>query len=223
MKALPTQFDSGRLSTAVATPTCSSCCCCCCCATAIVATSVVSAQRVNYAGKRNGVGSRGWYVAIAALFLPVAVLIGWWISRAAQAYPGNCGFVENKWGEYLDCAVDPALPGLIGGVGAAFLLLWLAYRRVRAVLPLLTAAFTMVVFIAVFVLEFFIGGIIVGALLNAGGPLLYLALAAAAIGLITTNWSRSLERDHAAFVADEATSDAIAAGGDDAPPPTHDD
>ncbi|NTV38773.1 MAG: hypothetical protein HGA51_02275 [Demequinaceae bacterium] len=77
MKALPTQFDSGRLGVAVATPTCSSCCCCCCCVTSVATVVGASAVTATALARRDGQQfPRAWgLLAVALLFVTVALSV----------------------------------------------------------------------------------------------------------------------------------------------------
>jgi len=73
MKALPTQFDDARLTSAVATPTCSSCCCCCCCVATVISSSITPTQRVHRGGRENSVRYRR-LLTVLAVVIPLAYI-----------------------------------------------------------------------------------------------------------------------------------------------------
>lgn len=78
MKKLISQFDTRKFGIYVTTPSCCGCCCCCCCSLATsITSSVLLAKRINHEGKVKNIPYKNLYVALAALFLPIAGLISY--------------------------------------------------------------------------------------------------------------------------------------------------
>ncbi|PKQ25225.1 MAG: hypothetical protein CVT64_11015 [Actinobacteria bacterium HGW-Actinobacteria-4] len=198
MKALATQFETDRKTSAVATPTCSSCCCCCCCLATVVSTSGVAALRVNAEGQRNGVAIPGVYVLLAALFAPIAVVVGVLVANVVPLVPGVCagGFDSYGNGYARGCVVEPGFAGLIAGVIAAGVILWLTFRGARVSNRWGRLGSLYALFIVGFVIEFVVGGFLLLSLAY-GGIIVYMVVAgAAAVGVLVA-YNRRLSRENA--------------------------
>ncbi len=77
MKKQICQFDTGKLTESVATPTCSSCCCCCCCLTTAITTSTLLTHRIAAETKGKKIASRRTLLLASALFIPFSLAIGY--------------------------------------------------------------------------------------------------------------------------------------------------
>lgn len=163
------------MTSAVATPTCSSCCCCCCCLAAVANASMLAAERVNEEGRRNEVPHRELYVALAALFFPLSVVLG------VVAYQ-----------------VSDGLNGLVVGVVASIVILWAAYRGVRTADLATKLSGLYVLFVVTLVVEFVAGGFLV--LTGAGA--LYLVLALTAVTFVIVAMVRRMSQGEQAVLTE---------------------
>lgn len=77
MKKQICQFDTGKLTESVATPTCSSCCCCCCCLTTAITSSRLLTHRIALETKNKKIASRTSLLIASALFIPFSILVGY--------------------------------------------------------------------------------------------------------------------------------------------------
>lgn len=198
MKTLKTQFDDHRLSSAVATPTCSSCCCCCCCLATTVASSTLLAQRVAKEGERHHVADRYILTVIAALFVPIV---------GALMYAGAVLLLEltksctqesyfsttlNGPRSYNVCSNPTAgfvLPLLIL---IPFAVLFYLYSRVYVAKPAKRAALVTVLIAISFIAEFFAGAFLI---LTGIGGIAYLLLIPVFVGWITVWYRKHLNKE----------------------------
>ncbi len=200
MKALPTQFDNHRLSSAVATPTCSSCCCCCCCLATSIGASSLLAQRIGREGEKHQIPHRHLLTTLSALFVPIVgllVYMGFWtinslLTTCTERYYNNrYGYLPDS---YTICtnpgsaAIAPLL--LI----APFLVLWFLYSRVQIHNPARRALLVTVLIAIAFSLEFVGGAALI--LFTAGiGGIAYLALVPVIIGWISVWYHRHIGKE----------------------------
>jgi H+/gluconate symporter-like permease len=94
MKALTTQFDDGKLSNTVATPTCCCCCCCCCCLTTSVLATTTLTKSISKNCNENKDDRKPLLVTLAALTIPISLMlsqsfIGILASSASTNYESN--------------------------------------------------------------------------------------------------------------------------------------
>ncbi len=195
MKTLTTQFERNPFGATVATPTCSSCCCCCCCLAATISTSSLLAQRINKEAKAIELRHRRWWVALAALFLPITggitYVFSWIIPRLTQ----NCwNHFDDYSGDTLRvCAPSDDVAALI--VVAAISIIGfvaLLYWRVKFPRPLGRAVLVTVLYVAAFMLEL-IGG--AALILTGAGGVVYLILVPVIVGWISAWYHRHLGKD----------------------------
>lgn len=191
MKTLPTQFDSGRLSPAVGTPSCcgSSCCCCCCIGTVAGASMLVGMQ-VNHEAKVNNAKRRGLWVTLAALFVPIAALVGVASRVLMEQFFRNC-YVTDRGNE--TCLSPAPEPAFFIAVVAAIAILWLAYWRARHTNPFLIAIAATSGTVVALVVE--AGAILLGISMGFGF-LIWLGILIAAIAL-PVRYSKKLHEDEA--------------------------
>ncbi len=206
MKALPTQFDKDRLSSAVATPTCSSCCCCCCCLATTISTSSLLAQKIGKEGELHQVKNRHLLTVLAALFVPiVAVLVymGYWIINIAL---GGC---ITDITQPLNSCSDAGLAYLIPLVFIVPLLtLWFLYSSVKIEYPLMRAVqITGLIAVAV------IGeALLVAPLVFTGvGGIIYLISIPIIVGWISVWYHKRIAKDY----VDEEVSEPGQSGASD--------
>lgn len=178
MKPLATQFETGRMASAVATPTCSSCCCCCCCLATTAVSTTLLAQRVSREGQRNDVRYKTLHTVLAVLVVPVALLL-WgllWlaIEGIMAALPdGTCDRVQ--FDPYGSCQPIYEASWVVVGVLAPVLVVWFLFARVRVSRPFRSAAIVTLVTVVAFALEFAAGaGFIL--VTQGGGAFVYLLL-----------------------------------------------
>lgn len=219
MKALPSQFDRGPLTTAVATPTCSSCCCCCCCLATTISTSSLLAQRINREGKKKRIPRATLYTTLAALYLPIVAAVMYFGSWAVaplkncQPFTGTLGDLSY---EYQDCSAVGSLLSAIVLFGAPFFVLWFLYRRVQVAEPLRRAVLVTLLIALAFGLEFVIGA----ALILATAGIAYAILVPAMIAWVVTWYARHIGKEFSNDGAEPgAEPDGPALPPDGAPPP----
>jgi len=197
MKALPTQFDNKRLSSAVATPTCSSCCCCCCCLATSVTASTLLAQRIAKEGKKHQVFNRNVLTVLAALFVPIVaalVYFGFWtinmlLRRCTDRTYGISGYSDQHYTVCTNPGAAWIIPLLII---APFLVLLYLYARVRMRNPLGRATLVTALIAVAFTAEFFGGAILI---LTGVGGIVYIILVPVIIGWITVWYHRHLGKE----------------------------
>lgn len=187
MKTLQTQFDAKRLSTAVATPTCSSCCCCCCCLATTLSTSSLLAQRINKESTKKQMPSSTLLTVLAALFVPVVgvlVYFGFWTINmlfktcTERSYGGTYGG-SNTYTVCTNPAAGWLIPLLII---VPCLVLWFLYRQVAIRNPFNRAMLVTFLVAVAFVAEFFGGAALI---LTGVGGIVYLLLVPVIIGWIS--------------------------------------
>lgn len=163
MKRQISQFDTGRLTVAVATPTCSSCCCCCCCLTTAVASSSILTKRIATETKANNISNRKSLLAISALFVPISVAVGyfgfWLINIVAstcttKTYESYGSGPANTYEICTNPAANFALPIVII---SPFVVLTYLYTRAKIPHPKRRAILAMIVIAVGFAIEFFAG------------------------------------------------------------------
>jgi hypothetical protein len=199
MKALQTQFDDRRLSSAVATPTCSSCCCCCCCLATSIASSTLLAQRVAKEGEKHKVFNRHLLTVLAALFVPIVGLLvyfGFWtintLLRTCTLHYYQFSTKGIGRESYTVCTNPGAgliLPLLLI---APFLVLLYLYARVHIEKPVLRAAMVTALIAVAFTIEFFGGAALI---LTGVGGIVYLIMVPVIVGWITVWYHRHLGRE----------------------------
>ena len=188
MKALATQFDNRRLSSAVATPTCSSCCCCCCCLATSIASSSLLAQRINREAKVKNVPNRGLLVTAGALYIPIIALVSYLLAYTLSVF------------RYANETIVYA--GFVGGlISSLFVpacimvgILWFLYSKVAIQNPL-KRAFLVTLLVGVsFVIEFVGGAALI--LFTAGvGAIAYLVLIPFIVGWISVWYHRHIGKE----------------------------
>lgn len=198
MRALITQFDDHRLTSAVATPTCSSCCCCCCCLATSIAASSLLAQRVGKEGEKHQVVNRHLLTVLAALFVPIVgvlVYFGAWtintIFRTCteRSYGTAIGGTRDVYTVCTNPASAAILPLLII---APMLVLWYLYMRVQIKNPLKRAIMVTFLIALAFIIEFIAGA---GMILTGVGGIAYLCLVPVVVGWISVWYHRHIGKE----------------------------
>ena len=142
MKKRVSQFDNDKHLATVATPTCSSCCCCCCCCLAsTLSSSTILARRVHRETKEKKIKSPITLVVLAALFLPVIILIAWGLHSLI-----NSAFEECTQETIYTVCNAPANSLLLPILGLVSILI-LGYIYIRAKMPKPWLRATLVTFI----------------------------------------------------------------------------
>lgn len=198
MKALQTQFDDKRLSSAVATPTCSSCCCCCCCLATSIASSTLLAQRVAKEGEKHQVFNRHLLTVLAALFVPITgalVYFGFWTINlllrtcADKTYEFSGSLGNDHYTVCTNPGAGLIIPLLII---APFLVLLYLYARVRIENPLKRATLVTALIAVAFTAEFFAGAALI---LTGVGGIVYLIMVPIVVGWITVWYHRHIGKE----------------------------
>lgn len=210
MKALQTQFDDKRLSSAVATPTCSSCCCCCCCLATSIASSTLLAQRVAKEGEKHQVFNRHMLTVLAALFVPIVgvlVYFGFWTINlllrtcTEHTYEFSSSYGPDKYTVCTNPGAAWIIPLLII---APFLVLLYLYARVHIENPLKRATLVTALIAVAFTAEFFGGAALI---LTGLGGIVYLIMIPIVVGWITVWYHRHLGKE----VSDSGVAPSIQA------------
>lgn len=161
MRNLPTQFDTGRLSAAVGTPSCCGCsCCCCCCVGTVIGAPIVIGQQLAESGRKNKVPRYEAWVAVGVLAMVLGAAFGGLtrvVNQALHVGPGE----------------PPPEPAFIAAVLATGALLVLAFWKVRRPRPVVSALLTALVVVAAFAVE---AGVIFLGFTTGAGWILYLVL-----------------------------------------------
>jgi hypothetical protein len=198
MKTLPTQFDNSRLSSAVATPTCSSCCCCCCCLATSVAASSLLAQRVAKEGERHQIPNRHALTIIASLFVPIVGLLvyfGFWAinvlletcTERFYQYSNSVG--KNSYTVCTNPGSTWIFPLLII---VPFLVLFFLYNRVQIRQPLKRAVLVTLLIAIAFVVEFASGAALI---LTGVGAFGYILLVPIIVGWISVWYHKNIGKE----------------------------
>jgi hypothetical protein len=198
MKALPTQFDNSRLSSAVATPTCSSCCCCCCCLATSIASSTLLAQRIAKEGEKHQVFNRHMLTVIAALFVPVVGVLVYFGSWTINLLLRTCSsstyeFSGTLGSQHYTVCTSPGAAGVLPLlIIMPFLVLLYLYARVHIAKPVQRAALVTALIAIAFTAEFFGGAFMI---LTGIGGIGYLILVPVIVGWITVWYKRHLSQE----------------------------
>lgn len=212
MKALQTQFDTRRLSNAVATPTCSSCCCCCCCLATSIASSTLLAQRVAKEGENHQVFNRHMLTILAALFVPIVgalVYFGFWtintILRTCTEHTYE--FATSVGNESYTVCTNPGSTWIIPLlIIMPFLVLLYLYARVHIQHPIRRALLVTTLIAIAFTLEFIAGAALI---LTGFGGLVYLLMVPVIVGWITIWYHRHLGRETSNSIAQPSQAAAM--------------
>lgn len=165
MRQRISQFDSGKLTEAVATPTCSSCCCCCCCLTTAAASSSILTKRILVETKNNKSSFRGLLVTASALFVPLSLALGYFGYWTINTVFGSCetrtytysSLLRDEPTTYQACTEPAARLILPIIVLSPFLILGFLYTKAKIPHPWRRAFFAMLLISLGFVIEFFVG------------------------------------------------------------------
>lgn len=167
MKALITQFDNKRLSSTVATPTCSSSCCCCCCclATTLSSTSLLT-QQVSEETKKNQVPHRMLLSVLAALYIPISaglVALGYLIidNLFKTCYQKTNYDFGNAVDTHTVCKSPNNFWIVLIAVLSVFSILYFLYLKIRIKRPLMRASLVTLLVGLAFGAEFIIGGLLI--------------------------------------------------------------
>jgi hypothetical protein len=196
MKALQTQFDNQRLSSAVATPTCSSCCCCCCCLATSVAASSLLAQRVGKEGEKHQIEHRHLYTVLAALFVPIVgllVYLGFWTINSFLSSCTNRSYSDG--GEIYSVCTNPGAATIWPLLFIVpMVVLWFLYSRVHIEQPVKRAAWVTALIAVAFTVELFAGAVLI---LTGAGGIVYLILVPLIVGWISKWYHNHLGKESA--------------------------
>ncbi len=196
MKALATQFDNKRLSSAVATPTCSSCCCCCCCLATSIASSTLLAQRIGKEGEKHQVFNRHLLTVLAALFVPIVgvlVYLGFWTINKLLRTCAEHSYHSLVGQESYTVCTNPGAGWIIPLlIIVPFLVLLYLYTRVHIKNPLKRAALVTALIAVAFTAELFGGAVLIT---TGVGGIVYLVLIPIVVGWITVWYHQHLGKE----------------------------
>lgn len=180
MKALTTQFDDGKLSNTVATPTCCCCCCCCCCLTTSVLATTTLTKSISKNCNENKDDRKPLLATLAALTIPMSLMlsqafIGMLISSASTNYESNL------MGNFID---------QLGSRFVAFLIIYLLmilglFIISRKEKPIINSIIFIIVFSIAVIAEAF-----AGMLLILTNPIIYLVVSITIIVLVLATQNR---------------------------------
>lgn len=187
MITIQTQFDNNRLTSAVATPTCSSCCCCCCCLATSISSTAALTTRINKESKANQKPNRPFLVLIAALIIPISLIIIAVIYIAIQYMSEiiynarNSSQVYTNFNFTSSSALLPLIVVLLSVVPYA--ILRFLYKQAGIQHPDKRATRAMGIFSVAVIVEFFIGATLILMGGDSGGFLYFLAVPFVIVGM----------------------------------------